>query len=237
MGLLQHATKVVSPGSRFIRRIIQTLTGVKKREHYVRLGAEIRSDLMWWQQFLDRWNGIGILPTPKMDIVHLFSDASGSWGCAAIWGTGWLQWQWSNRASDWHIAPKELLPIVLAGVVWGKEWKGKRVCCHCDNSSVVEVLNNGYSRDCVLMHLLRCLFFISEHHQFLVEAVHIPGKDNRQADALSRNCVSSFLQMAPAASPQAAQVPGEALQLLVEEQPDWTSLHWTELFVACTRRV
>ena len=84
LGLLQHAAKVMSPRRRFVRRIIQTLTGVKKREHYVRLGAEIQLNLMLWHQFLDRWNGIGILPTPKMDIVHLFSDASGSWGCAAI---------------------------------------------------------------------------------------------------------------------------------------------------------
>ena len=29
-----------------------------------------------------------------------------------------------------------------------------------------------------MMHLLRCLFFISEYHHFLVEAVHLPGKIN-----------------------------------------------------------
>ena len=38
LGLLQHAAKVVSPGRRFVRRIIQALTGVKKRNNYVRLG-------------------------------------------------------------------------------------------------------------------------------------------------------------------------------------------------------
>ena len=55
----------------------------------------------------------------------------------------------------------------------GKEWLGSMVSCHCDNRAVVDVVNNGYSRDKDIMHLLRCLFFISEHHNFLVEAIHI----------------------------------------------------------------
>ena len=46
LGLLQHAVKVVSLGRRFVRRTIQTLTGVKKRDHHVRLGAEMHLDLL-----------------------------------------------------------------------------------------------------------------------------------------------------------------------------------------------
>ena len=71
------------------------------------------------------------------------------------------------------------------------------MCCHCDNLSVVEVLNNGYLKDATLMHLLRSLFFTSEHYQFLVDAVHISGKENVQADALSCYLISSFFQMMP----------------------------------------
>ena len=88
-----------------------------------------------------------------------------------------------NRDASQHIVLKELLPIVLAGLLWGKEWSGMMVQCHCDNMAVVEVVNSGYSRDKDIMHLLRCPFFISEHHHFLVEAVHLPGKTNVAADA------------------------------------------------------
>ena len=66
--------------------------------------------------------------------------------------------------------------------------------------SVVEVMNNGYSREATLMYLLRCMFYISEHYQFIVEGVHIPGIKNMQADALSCNCVPSFLQMTPSST-------------------------------------
>ena len=111
------------------------------------------------------------------------------------------------------------------------------VLCHCDNRAVVDVVNSGYSRDRDMMHLLRCLFFISEHHHFLVEAVHLPGKRNIAADALSRNNASQFLQVVPEAQKQPTPVPEQALRLLVVEQPDWMSSSWTELFVACTKQV
>ena len=143
VGILQHATKVVRPGRRFVRRLIQVMSSVKERDHFVRLGADVRSDLMWWQHFLESWNGIGILPNREMG--------------------------------------KELLPIVLVCIIWGKGWWGKKVTCHCDNMhmAIVEVLNSGYSKDKDMMHMFHNLFFISEHHHFLVEAVHLPGKLNK----------------------------------------------------------
>ena len=236
VGLLQHAAKVVRPGRRFVRRIIQLMASVKSRDRFIRLNAEFRSDLQWWNRFLDGWNGIGILQDPAAEIVDIESDASGSWGCAAVWGPHWLQWQWSEKAQQWHIAPKELLPVLLACAVWGEEWSGKLIQCHCDNMAVVEVINCGYSKDRELMHLLRCLFFITEHWRMSIRAVHIPGKDNVRADALSRNDFPRLLQAAPDACVRPTRIPLQVLALLVEEQPDWVSPRWTELFVACIRR-
>ena len=112
LGLLQHAAKVVSPGRIFVRRI-------KKRDHTLRL--------TWWHRFLDEWNGVGILPSPELGTVHILSVASGSWGCAAVWDKRWIQWPWNRQAQAWNIAPKELLPIVLGGMVWGKDWRCRRV--------------------------------------------------------------------------------------------------------------
>ena len=137
---------------------------------------------------------------------------------------------------QWHIAPKELLPIVLAGLLRGKECGGRMVLCQCDNRAVVDVVNSGYSRDRDMMHLLRCLFFISEHHHFMVEAVHLPGKRCIAADALLHNNASQFLQVVPEAQKQPTPVPKQALRLLVVEQPNWMSSSWTQLFVACIKQ-
>ena len=236
VGLLQHAAKVVHPGRRFVRRIIAVMTTVKDRDRFVRLNAEIRSDLYWWSEFMVGWNGVGMIASPDQEVVVLESDASGSWGCGAVWGTHWLQWKWNPTAQQWDISPKELLPILLACVVWGRLWSGKKVKCHCDNMAVVEVLNNGYSRDKLLMHLIRCLFFISEYFKVKVEAVHCRGKDNMQADALSRNNTNRFLQALPGADQEPVDIPQPLLTLLVNEQPDWISPDWTRWFTASIRQ-
>ena len=102
--------------------------------------------------------------------------------------------------------------------------------------AVVEVLNSGYSKDKNMMHMLCSLFFISEHHHFLVEAVHLPGKLNEAADTISRNNISHLLQVLPGAQQHPIPIPGQALRMLVEDQPDRTSRNWTELFTACTRQ-
>ena len=63
------------------------------------------------------------------------------------------------------------------------------VLYHCDNKAVMDKVNSGYSRDRNMIHLLHCLFLISEHH-FLVEALYLPEKRNIVADALSCNNAS-----------------------------------------------
>ena len=126
VGLLQHTAKVVHPGCRFVRRIIAVMTTVKDRDRFVRLNAEIRSDLYWWSEFMVSWNGVGMITNPDQAGVDLESDGSGKWGCGAAWGAQWLQWKWNLTAQQWDISPKELLPILLACVVWGRRWSGKR---------------------------------------------------------------------------------------------------------------
>ena len=69
------------------------------------------------------------------------SDASGSWGCGAWHEKDWYQLAWDRRAQGLHIAAKELIPIIIGAVVWGKIWKGSRVVAYCDNSAVVAIMN------------------------------------------------------------------------------------------------
>lgn len=59
--------------------------------------------------------------------VTFSSDASGSWGCGAVWGQHWLQWQWAGKWSIQHIMVKGLVSIVLACAVWGESWQYQNV--------------------------------------------------------------------------------------------------------------
>ena len=83
--------------------------------------------------------------------------------------------------------------------------------------AVVEVMNNGYSRDKLLMILTIDVYF---YIKVQVEAVHCPGKDNIRADALSWNDIDRFLQALPGADQKAADIPHHLLPLIVDKQPN-----------------
>ena len=115
-GLLQHAVKV--SGMFWLCTVHYTTDGISQEQRsLIRLNTDFRSDVQWWCHFMEGWNGVGILPFPETERVELVSDASSSWGCAAVWGTQWWQWYWNAKAESWHVAPKELLPVLLLCIV------------------------------------------------------------------------------------------------------------------------
>ena len=61
IGHLSHACKVVRPGRRFLRGMIELLAVVRKCHHHVHLNTAFRADLEWWHAFLTPWNGVSVL--------------------------------------------------------------------------------------------------------------------------------------------------------------------------------
>ena len=91
---------------------------------------------------MEGWNGISLMPKLVTMANPLRLDASGSWGFGALWGSQWFQQKWEGPSKEWAIAPKELLPILFAVVVWGGQC-GQQVECHCDNVAIVTMINVG----------------------------------------------------------------------------------------------
>ena len=232
IGQLQHASTVVKPGRVFLSRMISLASTLKGLDHHCRLNYAFRSDLEWWHKFLAGWNSVSLFwEVDKLNPdLTLLSDASGHWGCGALLGTQWFQYQWPEGMDKANITRKELIPIILAAAIWGHEWSRKTIVTQCDNLAVVEVLNRGYSREPDIMHLMRCLFFFSAHFHFRVIAKHIPGKQNILADALSCDRLSLFHSLHPQANSSPAIIPAPLIALLITNKPDWLSQDWTNLF-------
>ena len=218
IGLLSHACEVVRSGRSFLRRLIDLSTIPKHLEHYVRLNLEARSDIEWWAQYSQVWNGMSMMHLP--DVAYpgavLTSDAS------AYSGPHWFMLPWTGSIVDYHITVKELIPIVVAGAVWGSTWHGSTLLAQCDNMAVVHIVNHGSS------NLARCLAFITAKLDFHVVASHIKGAHNIRADALSRDNLSLFHSLHPQAEQEGTPVPQSLLDLLIVSKPDWTSQRWTE---------
>ena len=146
----------------------------------------------------------------------------------------WFKLAWP---CDLHriIAALELIPVVVAAMLWGDNWRGKLVCFHSDNEAVVSVLNKGHAQDVTLTHLMQCLAFLAACHGFHFSSVHVPGRLNKAADALSHNNLTLFHSLLPQAL-QESIIPLSVVQLLVSEILDWGSPTWTKFFNSCLGR-
>lgn len=113
-----------------------------------------------------------------------------------------------------NITVKELLPIVVAAAIWGRQWQGMSIRARCDNAAVVAMLKSRTCKPPDAMHLLRCLAFLEAKHSFWVGADHIEG-----------------------ANPVPAVVPQPVLDVLARNRPDWTSELWTSLWQSTARLV
>ncbi len=179
LGLLAHASKVVRAGRTFVRRLIDLSTTAKRLDHFVRLSTEARSDIEWWWRFCETWNGVRVLlghPEARVSKV-VATDASGSWGYGACWSNHWFRMQWQEEMQESHITYKELVPIVLAVTVWGRQWRNATIQVLCDNEAVVAIVNQG-TGDKECMHLLRCLAFLKARFNIEIVSTHIAGKTN-----------------------------------------------------------
>ena len=142
IGILQHASTVIPPGRPFLRYMIDLSNVATQLHHHIRLNHGFWSDLQWWIAFMGQWNGRCFFPVAQRQII-VYSDASGAWGCGAFSGPNWFQLEWPE-----NIASKDLTPILLAVLLWGKT---TQVTCFCDYAAVVAAINKGSARDPPLM--------------------------------------------------------------------------------------
>ena len=145
------------------------------------------------------------------------------WG---MMGIHWLQLKWARVATwrDIPITQKEVLPEVLACAMQVHQWKAKRMQLYCDLEAAVAVLNAGYSHDPLIMHLLRSLFFVKAYFDLELRVVHIPGKDYVIADAISHDDLITLCSQVLSISLSPTPVPPRVMEILVDGQPNWTSV-------------
>jgi len=92
--------------------------------------------------------------------------------------------------------------------------------------AVVQVITSLTSRDELLMHLLRLLYFYLALYSIRLRAVHVPGIHNIKADAISRNNMQVFFQHHPEASMTSTPIPTGLADLLGTDHQVWLSPVW-----------
>ena len=159
--------------------------------------------------------------TVRSSTVHVVSDASGSFGCGAILGQSyWFQVTWPLLKFSIDIATKELLPIVIAAAIWGKNWHTHPVQLHTDNTAV--------KRSARVPCTHHCFDFYTTVYQFDYCVTHISEVENVAADAVSRDNIRLVHSLLPQATK--VEVPQPLLEILLVWPPNWGSRQWITLF-------
>ena len=99
MGMLNFACSVVVPGRAFLRRLIDLNVGIHSPYHFVRLNREVKADLKLWQSFLAGFNGRSFFLDDVWDgsdKLELYTDAAGSLGFGAVFGSKWCYGKWPD---------------------------------------------------------------------------------------------------------------------------------------------
>ena len=117
IGHLCHAATVVRLEKIFLRMLFGLLHVAKLLHHHIRLTAGALADIMWWKCLLGRWSDSSFFVSVPIT-YHVFSGASGSWGCGAVVeGLGWFQVSWPHHWEEVEISMKELVPVVVAAAI------------------------------------------------------------------------------------------------------------------------
>lgn len=191
------------------------MSSVKESFYHVHLNKECKADLYMWLSFLKNWNGINFFyekTLTKAADMMLYTDASSLIGFGGYYQHKWFCDRWPDNLpckSDFaaSMAFLELYPIVVAAVLWGKEWCGKRILFYCDNLATVHIIAKGRSKETNIMKLMRKLTMCAATYNFAVYSEHLPGKSNVIADALSRLQMNKFRLLAPLAEATATPCP------------------------------
>ena len=209
-GFLNFICKAIVPGRPFMRRIYSLTAGkytALKQHHHVKLNQETKHDLKLWLQFLEHPSAVSrpftdFDPTDieKMLDPMFYTDASKNpkLGCGGYCGKHWFTMKWHKQLvtqKDPSIAYLELYAVTIGILLWAKNFKNTRILLHCDNQSVVFMLNNLTSGCKNCMMLIRLIVMELMVHNVKVHALYVNTKLNEIADSLSRRQWSRFIDL------------------------------------------
>ena len=212
------------PGRAFLQSVRILTIGLKKPHYKRRMTQQAKLDLMVWLEFLNYHNGVTLYKHQLFlspGVVNIHTDACINIGLGAVLGKHWFACQWPT---EWwrqqNITLLEFIPIVLAVVTWKSILKNKVVIFHTDNLSLVSIINKQHSNEGLVRSVLRGFVLSLLKFNIKANAIHISGKENSKADALSRDLITQFRLLHPLALKEPSETP--ALPPYLESTGTWT---------------
>ena len=200
LGKLFWVSRCVKYSRPFMARLLNQLKLMHPQSDTKKtvLSADCRLDILWWDRFLRRFNGVQVIYTDEPLLLSLDqlleTSAVVNCGDAQMWGGGsyFGDQYWSRPFPDWLKDPgipihqKEFWVVVVSAWLWGDMWTGKVVHVFCDNDAVCETLERERPKDKAMQELLREFLYIVCSKGFTPVFRKIGTVANKTADYISR---------------------------------------------------
>ena len=167
--------------------------------HHIYLDSEFRQDCQMWLAFLQDVPDMVKYCRPFVDMAetvvatelgfHTDSSTSKILGFGGVCQQQWFYSRWEKGYIKLYkpsIAYLELYAVCVGIYIWSDKFRNSRVVLHCDNSSVMQMVNNTTSGCPKCMHLVRMLVLRGLEYNFRIFARYISTKSNDLVDSLSR---------------------------------------------------
>ena len=102
----------------------------------------------FWLRFFLYWTGVNMFYDSNYASncdMQLYTDASSTIGFGGLYQGKWFCLPWpdelpSSNDKNLSMAVLELYQIVVAALLWGSEWKRKKILFYCDNKATVVIV-------------------------------------------------------------------------------------------------
>lgn len=176
-------SKAIAAGKLKLRSLYALLSTKVSWTDSLVLDEDSREDLEWWLLAAENWNGSPLHSRPIQRQV--WTDASNTgWGC--VHDDSEASGTWDPLTVRKHINYKELLTVLFALKSFAPDFRGMAIQILTDSSTVVAYVNNlgGPVRD--LTNVAERIWATAFAHGMTLEAKHVSGVSNVEADRLSR---------------------------------------------------
>lgn len=147
------------------------------------LSPECIQELQWWYKNLHKWNGRSMMPQSPAHTIHVDASNKG-WG--GVYQGQVVHGRWTQEEAKESINWRELKAIQLTLQAF-PHLQDTTILFRSDNTTATAYVNKqGGTRSQRLSHLATDIWEKCLDRRLQIRALHIPGKENIQADFASR---------------------------------------------------